>query len=382
MNTVRMAAGLRDRGANLLFIASPGSAAAAKASAEGLKVLLFQRSSFIKLLCDAWVLAKLLRRRGPQILISVYNPDLPLVGWLRRFGKGKIRLVYQQHMQLTIKKRDPVHTFRYSAIDAWVAPLPYLKQQVITNTRFPENRVHVIPIGLDLSALKPPPGRYNTETRIAALPASANMQQLKDADKLAARKRLGLPPLGFIAGILGRIDAQKGQGLCIEAIALLNKAGHNAALLVMGEGTRNEQEAAEYLDKILALPQALGIAGKVYFKPYQPNPSDFYNAIDVFLLASGAETYGMVTLEAMAAGVPVAGSHSGGTIDLLKGGELGNLYIPGDAAGMANAILDIMLKPAAWQQKAGAARLWVFNNYGLQKMLGEMEKVFAELEGR
>ncbi|WP_083320970.1 glycosyltransferase [Hymenobacter glacialis] len=49
----------------------------------------------------------------------------------------------------------------------------------------------------------------------------------------------------------------------------------------------------------------LGLAEQVHFRGIRPNPDVFHQAIDVFVMASEKETYSMVTLEAMAVGVPV-----------------------------------------------------------------------------
>jgi D-inositol-3-phosphate glycosyltransferase len=63
----------------------------------------------------------------------------------KTFWMPTLRLLYQQHMQLSLAKRGFVHTLHYRALDAWLSPLPGLAQQVLAKTR-----LHVVPLGIEL----------------------------------------------------------------------------------------------------------------------------------------------------------------------------------------------------------------------------------------
>ena len=68
----------------------------------------------------------------------------------------------------------------------------------------------------------------------------------------------------------------------------------------------------------------------------------FYDAIDLFALASEDETYGMVTIESMLAGVPIIATNSAGTPELLNYGEFGHLYSPLDIDEFCKIVSEIM----------------------------------------
>jgi glycosyltransferase involved in cell wall biosynthesis len=60
-------------------------------------------------------------------------------------------------------------------------------------------------------------------------------------------------------------------------------------------------------------------------------------------MASKAETFGMVTIEAMASGVPTIGSNAGGTPEILEYGKLGFLFEPLNALSLAKSIDDFLI---------------------------------------
>jgi glycosyltransferase involved in cell wall biosynthesis len=81
----------------------------------------------------------------------------------------------------------------------------------------------------------------------------------------------------------------------------------------------------------------------------------FYSALDALIMATKAETFGMVTLEAIAHGIPVVGSNAGGTPDLLKHDAFGRLFEPLNAADLAvqmNEMVSnpVVFNPALWEQ--------------------------------
>jgi glycosyltransferase involved in cell wall biosynthesis len=96
---------------------------------------------------------------------------------------------------------------------------------------------------------------------------------------------------------------------------------------------------------MLDLIREAGLTDRVFVRPFRKDIAVFYKAIDAFVMASKAETFGMVTIEAMACGTPVIGSNAGGTPELLQFGKLGYLFEPLSANHLAAKIEAFIADP-------------------------------------
>lgn len=258
-----------------------------------------------------------------RALLVPFNKDIGVASLYKRFYNRRIGFVYQQHMQVGVSKRDFIHTLRYAMIDVWIAPLSYLRVEVLEKTRFPGDRIDVVPFGFDTTQFLST--KWTRET---------------------ARAQLSIPKDAFLIGVLGRLDPKKGQDTVVEALAILRKGGNTTAqLLLMGASTLHEGDA--YASALHRLVAAERLGALVDFRPYEADVMAFYRAIDVFVMPSHGETYGMVTIEAMAAGVPVIGAAKDGTAELLGNGEFGTLFPVKDAAALARSLEVMIASPSA-----------------------------------
>ncbi|MDX1446470.1 glycosyltransferase family 4 protein [Lishizhenia sp.] len=225
--------------------------------------------------------------------------DMNIMGLVKsKLNKG-FKIIYQQAMQIDVKKKDIFHTRRFSKIDLWISPLEFLAEQVKENTNFPAHKIHQIPLATDKVA----------GTKL---------------NKEEARRQLEIPQDKFILGILGRLDPLKGQHFLIKALAELEKEHKDVELLIVGDLTHNEGE--DYYQLLQDEVQNLGLNNKIHFRPFMKDTEAFYKAIDVFVMASEGETFGMVTIEAMSYGLPIIGTRSAGTPEILGQGIYGKLY--------------------------------------------------------
>ena len=144
-----------------------------------------------------------------------------------------------------------------------------------------------------------------------------------------ARQALGLPDDAFIVGNVGRLHPDKDQATLIRGFAKALPALPEGSLLaILGKG-RLEQDLKE-------LANELGIGDQVKFLGQVPEARRFFRAFDVFALSSDHEPFGMVLLEAMAAGVPLLATACGGAIEVVEG--VGILFPLGDAERLAQGL--------------------------------------------
>lgn len=355
LNTLRLAQWLQDLGWRVHLLTSVDSAIGKNAGGMvnsvtrmGVPGKLPRKPAQLRVIHD-WV-----GRCHIRALLVPFNKDIGIASLYKRFYNRRIGFVYQQHMQVGVRKRDLIHTLRYAMIDAWIAPLPYLKAEVLEKTRVAAERVDVVPFGLD-----PQPFLNSDWTRESA------------------RRQLNIPRDAYLVGVLGRLDPKKGQDTVVEALAQLRKDGFgNAQLLLMGASTLHEGDAfAASLHRLVA---SEGLGNVVDFRPYETDVMVFYRAIDVFVMPSHGETYGMVTIEAMAAGVPVIGADKDGTSELLAHGRYGRLFPVKDATALAAAIRELSADGLV-RQKLAEARAHVLDVYDKTNMTREIAEILENV---
>ena len=145
-------------------------------------------------------------------------------------------------------------------------------------------------------------------------------------DQQAARTALGLPIGGAIIGTAARLETVKGVDRLIDAFARLQAP---AVLAIAGTGSE--------LAALTARTTALGLDGKIRFLGQIDAMQHFYQALDVFCLASRHEGLPLSLLEAQASGVRAVAFDVGGVRDALCPAT-GYLVKDGDEAGLATAL--------------------------------------------
>ncbi len=154
--------------------------------------------------------------------------------------------------------------------------------------------------------------------------------QAQQESREAARAFLGLPENAWVVGNVGRLHPDKDQATLLRGFAEASAQLPAGSLLaIMGSG---RLEGA-----LKDLAAQLGVAGQVRFLGQVPNGRRYFKAFDVFALTSDHEPFGMVLLEAMAAGVPVISTDCGGGREVAQ--NAGRLVPLGDASALATVFV-------------------------------------------
>ncbi|THF63202.1 glycosyltransferase [Pseudothauera nasutitermitis] len=151
----------------------------------------------------------------------------------------------------------------------------------------------------------------------------------------AAREVLGLPSDAFIVANVGRLHPDKDQATLLRGFARARAHLPPGALLVILGTGRLERT-------LKALANELGIAEYVRFLGQVPDARRLFAAFDLFALSSDHEPFGMVLLEAMAAGVPVIATNCGGAPEVVA--DVQALFPLGDDEALAR----LMVERASW----------------------------------
>jgi glycosyltransferase involved in cell wall biosynthesis len=180
-------------------------------------------------------------------------------------------------------------------------------------------------------------------------------------------------PFTFV--IVGQMKSSKGQDAAIEALAELNRRGKPARLLIAGTGVRSfelrcRQLVTEY-----------GLSDQVAFLEHVEDAYEAFLGADAALMCSRMEAMGRVTVEAMAAGLPVIGRDSGGTPELINHGFNGLLY-----GGTRESLADCMAALYDSPSRAAAMGETAFQRarelYTIEKYAGAVADVILTTAGR
>ena len=189
--------------------------------------------------------------------------------------------------------------------------------------------------------------------RIALAPCGVNLDLFRYMGRHSARERIGAGMDQKLILYVGRFAPEKGLDRLLQAIACLRHLPELRLVVVGGDG---EQDSA-YL-RMQALSRDLGIADRVAFKGRvdQSELPWFYSAVDLLALPSSYESFGMVALEALACGTPVAATRVGAMENLLGDRRNGRLAQDLRPSSLAAAMEDLLKDRAAGPQAAEIIR--------------------------
>ncbi len=354
MNVLKLGLWLKERGWRVVLYGQRSTRLFENAEAGGISVRHVNSTFKYGDLVNARRLARYVKQDNVQRLIINYGKDLFLSVLAKRFSGRFFKLLMQQHLHVGGAKKDLFHTWEYRHLDAWIAPLPMFADRLKLNTRLDPGKIHIIPFGLELD-------RFTT----------------RRPDKSAARRKLDLPEDVVIAGIVGRLDVKKGQDVLIRAAHLVHEAGCPLHLLIVGDRTANDPEG--FFELLESLTEQFGMKPFVHFRPHQPDVEQVYAAMDIFVLASHSETYGMVTIEAMASRRPVIGTAEGGTVQIIEDSVNGLLVPPLHEKKLAEAILKLVNDPNLAEKLALQAESDALARYSHERQMALVEGLFDSL---
>jgi glycogen(starch) synthase len=168
------------------------------------------------------------------------------------------------------------------------------------------------------------------------------------ADDAGVRARLGLPEEGSLLVLAGRVEFEKGGHVAIDALPAIRHAHPGTHLVIAGVGSR--------LDDLREQARRRHVARAVSFPGRVPGRdlAALMRQADVALAPSSYEPFGIVAIEALAAGTAVVAADVGGLRDPIRNGRTGLLVPPGNPTALARAV-NALLDDAALRHRFGLA---------------------------
>jgi len=178
---------------------------------------------------------------------------------------------------------------------------------------------------------------YGLEERYTVIPTGVDLEPYRCASWRALRKEMGWRDETVLISV-GRLAPEKNWDTLLHAFAKASSQHPDLRLVLIGDGPAKET--------LVSLASELGIADHITFTgslPFEDVPC-YLKAADAFTFASVTETQGLVTMEAMAAGLPVVAVDGSGTRDIVEHGKHGFL-VENDVDALAKGIQDLLSDP-------------------------------------
>lgn len=180
--------------------------------------------------------------------------------------------------------------------------------------------------------------------------------------------------VNFLIGMIGRIEAYKGQHVLIDALAILK--GHNQNFSVAMAGPIMDQA---YFDSLNRQIHDKGIADHVRYLGTIQEPGRLMSCCDVVVLTTYCETFGLVLVEAMRAGTAVIGTDAGGVPEIIRHHETGLLYEPGNARQLAACLAELQQDSAKRKSLAEAGKAYADRVFDEKQHFTSLENIFSSL---
>lgn len=195
------------------------------------------------------------------------------------------------------------------------------------------------------------------------------------------RDELNLDQNQPVIGIVGQLTPRKGQLELIRAFAKVIEQSPRAVLLVVGASLFNRDHEYEQLLKDIS--RQLGIHDRVRFLGARNDVAAIMQALDLLVINSSAEPFGLVALEAMACGTPVVAGACDGLAEIIEHGVDGWLVPTEDEKTLAAAIVNLSRRPALRAQLAEQGKKQVASRFSAGRYLDELQAFyFSNLQSK
>ena len=228
--------------------------------------------------------------------------------------------------------------------------------------------------GVDLDRFSPGPGGWETggvgwETGGVGW-ETGGVGWEKEA---ALRSKYGLPPGRPLILSVGRLSPEKRADVLIAAMARLPGAGDEGPVLAIAGAGPDE-------GRLRSLARHYGVADRVLFTGFVADSDlpGLYRLADVFAIAAQGELQSLVTMAAMASGLPVVAVDAGALAELVHPGENGFLAPPGHAGEIAGR-LDLLSRDAGLRARMSKASLRIIAGHDGHRVLTRWESIYREL---
>ncbi len=291
-------------------------------------------------------IVKIMRRKKIDIALVNTSKDLRLCGIARWFSK-RTKIIARQGIDYPLK-----NTFRYKLsynkfADSIVANSEATKQTMLKNAPWlDEEKINIIYNGIN--------------PEIFSVESTRNL-----------RSEFGFTDTDILLGFVGRLSVQKGIEYLLDAFLLLYEKYQNAHLLIVGDG--------ELKDQVKRFSIEHNVEKNIHLLGFRNDIHDIMRTIDIFVLPSLWEGFGIVLIEAMASSKPCVASEISSIPEIVLENETGILVPPKKSKAIADALIKLISDPFLRKKFGENGQRIVKEKFTIDGMINKYENLFNEL---
>ncbi len=300
-------------------------------------------------------LRKLAHGIKPDVIHVHHARDTWIALLMVGITRKKTLFVFTKHIASPEGKRkiDPLHSLLVRRLDALVAISAYMQKNILNVYPIEASKVPIIYYGIGSSAIgRPEMGR-------------------------TLRKRLGVAHDQPLVGMVAQVTPDKRQDLFVRAAATVVRQIPSCTCIIAGGVVQQS-----YYTNVRMLISELGLTDAVRYVGFVEDVPSLMQALDIIVLPSKAEAFGLVLLEAMANGRPVVASDSGAAPEIVRDGSNGYLFRTGDADELAARLCDLLRDHDKRDRFGNEGKRMFEERFRLEREVAETTELYESLLAR
>jgi len=261
-------------------------------------------------------------------------------GWLlKNFFFRDIKIIYHEHGEIFTNRfyNSAILKYTQSDIDLYLAVSNTTKHKLICNANIQADKIKVLYNAIDFSKFT------------------------------SKKKKTSFQQRELVIGFSGRLATVKGCNILLKSLPLIK---FPYKVLIAGSGP--------LLNETKKLAEKLGIDANVNFLGYINNIQDFYSKIDVLIVPSKHESFGISVIESQSMKIPVIASDVGSLNEIILNGETGLLFKEGDYHDLAKKISYLRNDLAIYEKIVNNARKNV-RQYSFDIYMKKLNNIYEKI---
>lgn len=212
-------------------------------------------------------------------------------------------------------------------------------------------------------------------TQSEVIPNGIDVALYESNGRGSLRGPLGADGHAILVGAIGNVRSPKAYDILLKALAILKQTGPRCRCVIVGD----TKGVPELTHQLLELRNALGLEAEVDFTGFREDIPRILRSLDICTVSSSSEGFSLTTVQALAAGVPVVATRSGGPEEIIEDGHTGILVPTGNPEALAEAIRELALDADLRRRIGRCGRETVRRRYDVAGMVARYEILYERI---